>query len=188
MRFVTDSWFIFLLMNTILKIFFLYFISSLSGQALIYQSIDANGNIIFSDTPTANQTIVDLTENPVSSFSMRSKTLSTTIALKPSSKTYTQLLLFTENKQNNFYTQDPIKIKMKLEPPLQTGDEIQLWIDHERYGNPTSTLEFDLPADLPRGTHHLQAKVLTPDGEVLIKSNEFILYKHQTSVLNPDIS
>jgi hypothetical protein len=73
---------------------------------------------------------------------------------------------------------------MKLEPPLQAGDEIQLWIDHERYGNPTSTLEFDLPADLPRGTHHLQAKVLTPDGEVLIKSNEFILYKHQTSILN----
>lgn len=170
-----------------IALFFIVLCLPLSGTAAIYKSIDKNGNLRFSDQPSADATILNLPDAHTYQ-SLVSPTAKEKSNHKISEKItlpldYTQLIL-TEPANNStaWLNGSAVLVQAELKPVLQTGDTAQLLLDDkvvQSLHGPQTSLKFVLK-DYTPGKHTLAVRILRAE-KVLNTSNtiSFFVLPHR---------
>lgn len=159
-----------------------------SAYATTYKWVDKNGVTHYSDRPAPGAEVVDLpsaqTFTPSTARAGSGRTLS-----RPSDaeSRYTKLDLWKPENEETFQNAgNTITARLRLEPDLQAGHSIWLYLDGKRVdGLPGAGDTFTL-SDVFRGTHTLVAVVTDQSGKQLINSQTVTFYMHQASVQAPN--
>jgi hypothetical protein len=78
-----------------------------------------------------------------------------------------------------------VLVQAAIVPHLANGDQVELLVDGEPAGPPSTTLDFSL-SGIPRGQHLLQARVIDSTGNVDAISPSSTFYVWQASRLFPN--
>lgn len=147
------------------------------AHAAIYQQLDSQGIMHFSDKPSAGATVVNLpTVNTVISSQSKTAIKSTT----PTHSSYQTLRIIQPADQQTFQNQLSISVAIQLQPQLQPQDSLQVWLDGKLMQQ-TTEMQFTLTA-LERGSHQLQIKIVGADGQQQLASAPVTFYVHQARV------
>lgn len=166
------------------------------GQSAVYQSVQPDGSLSFSDTPTENSQLYAVTGANISDFSSQVSATSPNATgsvsgatvlgsdMTAGSTSYSDVTIMQPVNQTTFHSQEPIGVSVVTSPALRPGDLVQLVVDGLPIGEPQASLQFTV-GDLVRGTHQLQARVVNSNGQTLKMSLTTTIFKQQASVLLP---
>ncbi len=169
-------------MRYVLMIILLF--TSLVCLAAIYFQKDANGNIIYSDTPlTDNAQSINIPSTKHSSTPPVSPPIPSDTAAKKDigNKAYTTFFIVSPTDQETIQNQPVITVSINIDPKLQSGDKIQLYVDGKAWGGAEANTQFTLD-HIDRGIHQLYAVLLNQNGITIKQSNNVTLYVHYASV------
>ena len=156
----------------------------------IYKWVDDNGQLHFSDVPRDGATEVEIA--PAQTFSAPSASTADTsykattvsdVADEQDVVSYRSMeIIGPATEETIWNTGGEITVSVQLQPGLQTGHQIRLFIDGKPLQNlqpNTSSLQV---SGVERGEHKLRAEVWDENGQVLIAAQPSIFFYQQTSV------
>ena len=158
-----------------------------AAQAEVYRWKDAQGNVVFSDTPHAGAEIINIGPTTVIPGAPVKNEVAepqvTTEAQAPVS--YESIAVLAPGEDENLRDQQSIAVDVALSPELQItfGHRLQLFMDGAPLGAPSQSAHFVLPGTA-RGTHQLAAAVLDQAGAELIRSTATVFHLHKSSVVD----
>ena len=146
----------------------------------IYRSVDANGNVVFTDQPpeSGEGEQVQLRElNTVPTDKMSQILDSGNDKTEPAEEEgYSRLAITSPGNESTVRNpQSAVQVSVELEPALKPGDSMVLYDN----GVAQPGMELEMP---DRGVHSLEVKVMGADGEVKITSPVIEFYIHRSSV------
>ena len=154
----------------------------LQCSAAIYQSVGPTGNITYSNHPYPGTTQIHSlpTANTVKQPQVLSsktnigtpKHHDNTVA-SPQIR-YTVFKIANIKDQQNFHNQRQIIVKIQVYPRLKKANQIALWLDGKPYTQQSNT-RFVLD-NLDRGTHQLQARLITKSGKMIETTSILTIY------------
>ena len=171
--------------NTILKIFLVFVISSVSAYAVsagLYRGVDSEGNVLYSDTPFEDAE--KYTPPPISV--MDAPKLATEKKVvedeQPAEFKYMGFDIESPVNEQTIRNDPDVKVSVKLVPALNTeaGHSIWLLLD----GNPVMKNSLDTSfyiGRIERGAHKLQAQVRGTEGKAIVQTRTIVVYVHNTS-------
>lgn len=157
---------------------------SLLYAETVYKSIDINGNVIFSDKPSANAEKIEIKE--AQSINMPRITLPD---YEPPEKNEKQVhytsLLITRPEHDSTINDDTgtINVDLVIDPALRDTDLFALYLDDQRVSTGASP-SFTL-SNVDRGTHNLKVVVIDKADKVLKESDAVVVHLRRTSILSP---
>jgi hypothetical protein len=169
------------------RILILLFLFACQAHAEIYKSINADGEVVYSDTPTKGAEKVKMPALPTytppplpaSSYSP---------AETQEKKDFYETFAFVspvndETVRNNLGI---LNIEAKLTPALQgrLGHRVQFYLNGEPYGKPVGKTSMTI-SNLDRGEYTLSAAVLDSGGTALITTADVVVHMKRHSILNP---
>jgi len=168
------------------RILILLVLFACQAHAEIYKSINADGEVVYSDTATQGAETVKMpalptyTPPPAPSFTpvrqIQQKTdfYKSFVIVSPANE---------ETIRNNLGI---LNIDAKLVPALQVGlkHRVQFFLNGEPYGKPVGKTSLTV-SNLDRGDYTLSAAVVDAGGKVLISTGDVVLYMKRHSILNP---
>jgi hypothetical protein len=157
-----------------------------SAQAAIYKSVDAEGNTVFSDQPSANAKPVQVAptntvDNPRPAPPIPSAPAA---AATPAGPAFSRLEVNVPDDEAIRANNGTFSVGVSLEPALGAGQSLQLLVDGAPYGSPGQSTRFGV-ANLDRGEHRFAAQVLSGTGEVVQTSAEKTVTVQRISVNSP---
>ncbi len=180
---------------------FFFLLVALTSHAAIYMQKDANGNITYSDSPLSNAKKIDVPDGNSTLSTTKNAGDETAQAVdmqppltKPSDsnaaptastdrKPYKTFVILSPEDQASIQNQVVIPVSLKIDPALQPGDAIQLYVDNQPMGRATNNSHPQL-SNLERGTHQIVAKLIDSNKRVLRESNSITIYVHRASLNN----
>lgn len=175
---------------------FLLLIPLICIATTIYTKKDNNGNTTYSDIPFENSTptVVPEVNSTISSPKNTATPSSTTSGNKtnesnattPSEATetikkpYTLFAIHSPKDQDTFQNQRSIPVNLDIQPELQKGDSIQLYVDGSPYGARQDTPQLQIE-QLDRGTHTVYA-VLISNSQIVKQTNTITIFIHYASL------
>ena len=160
-----------------------------SAHADVYKSINAAGEVVYSDTPTQGAEVMELPELPTyTPPPLPEPVAGNTEPVEKSA--YTNLVFVKpEDDATVRSNQGIINAELKLTPALRTrsNNRVQFYLDGEPYGAPGSSLRITM-GNVDRGEHILTASVLDASGEVIISSDPVVVHLHRHTLNNPSQS
>lgn len=168
----------------------LFCLVPLLAGADIYKSTDADGNVVFSDTPRPGAKKIVLPPTPVYSFPTPAPAAGApSSGASAANAHYSQLRIVRpapgETVRDNTGAVD---VSVALTPPLNTqaGHKLLVALDGNTLTQQENATQIKL-SNLDRGVHTLKATVLDANGQVQISSQSLTFYMKRESVLqNPD--
>jgi len=156
-----------------------------SAHAEVYKSINAEGEVVYSDTPTQGAEAVKLPALPT--YTPPPVTPSTSSAEEVVEKAAYEDFVFVkpEDEATVRNNQGIINAELKLTPVLRRVHRIQFYLDGEAYGEPGKSTRTTM-SNVDRGEHSLTASVLDTDGETLISADPVIVHLHRETIYNPN--
>ncbi len=150
-----------------------------TAETNVYRSVDADGNVVFSDEPSEGAETIQIDEIQTVPTEHREFKY-TPSEKKDTVSDYASLVILSpENDTAVRENAGNLSIKLQTEPALRAGDQIVLYMDGQEVdrGNKTA---FDL-VNLDRGTHSLSAEIVVA-GSPVIRSEEitFTLLRHSS--------
>lgn len=150
----------------------------------VYMSRDANGNVVFTDQPSANSQRHEVKELPsVPAFVPPASTPQPATVNEPTFS-YTSLSIIspTNEQQLPVGMAGNLDVSGVLSPGLREADTLYL-LDNGNVIRQGRQTAFQL-TNLERGEHTLQLVVRNQDGKTLISSNPVTVHVQRSSVLN----
>lgn len=156
-----------------------------SAHAEIYKSINAAGEVVYSDTRTQGAETMKMpalptyTPPPITSYttrnaeSLQAAEYEDVVFLKPEDDATVR------NNQGIIHTE------LKLTPALRGNHRVQFYLDGEAYGEPGRSIRTTM-RDVDRGEHTLTASVLDANGDSLISADPVIVHLHRETIHNPN--
>lgn len=167
----------------------LLYLLPLLAAADIYKSTDAEGNVVFSDTPRPGAKKIILPPTPVYNFPTPAPSVNAPSSKATANAYYTLLRIVRpapgETVRDNTGAVD---VSVELTPPLnvQAGHKLIVALDGNTLTQQENATQIKL-SNLDRGVHTLKATVLDASGQVQISSQSLTFYMKRESVLqNPD--
>lgn len=157
----------------------------LRAAATIYQSVNSQGNVVYSDQPSSNAQTVNLPQNQAPSVPSSRLPQTGTLQSIASSAQQTDTVYKTLNIQSPTNDQTiwdnsgNIAVSVTLQPALATTDTLQLAVDGQTVASSQTNTSFSLTG-LDRGTHVLQARIVNQTQKVIKVSNTVTVYLHRT--------
>jgi hypothetical protein len=158
-----------------------------SAHAEIYKSINAAGEVVYSDTRTQGAETMKMPALPtytpppvVPSTTSKAESVKTAV--------YENFVFLTpEDDATIRNNQGIINAELKLTPALRSrrNHRVQFYLDGEAYGEPVSSIR-TVMIDVERGMHTLTASVLDANGDALISADPVIVHFHRESIYNPN--
>jgi hypothetical protein len=78
-----------------------------------------------------------------------------------------------------------LNVSVSLDPPLQAGHRIDVYLDGERRNLGATSTQFSIP-EVFRGVHTLQGVIVDESGAEVLRSLAITFMVQQTSILNPN--
>lgn len=163
--------------------FLLAFFFAANAFAAMYRCMDEQGNPVFTDVPCAGGEEVTLP--PGTTFTPRLPAASTSkeASKEETAPGYNWLRVASPGPDETVRnTTGEVNIELDLEPGLQGDDRIALYLDGTRL-SPTGTGVFITLNNIDRGTHTVQARVVSPDGDTRIASDPVTFHLHRSENL-----
>jgi hypothetical protein len=166
---------------------------SAAGATEVYRWVDDSGQVHYSDLPQEGAERVQLGDAqtfsapPVRTRSSKAGADDGADAATAAPTRYRSLEFVKPGQEEVLWNiEGRLDVSMRLEPRLQTGDRVSLFLDGQPVeGLPPDSLQARLNG-VTRGVHVLRAEVRSKAGQVLIKSQPRSFAVQQTSVLNPN--
>jgi hypothetical protein len=169
------------------RILILLVLLACQANAEIYKSVNADGEVVYSDTPTKGAETVKMPALPTYTPPPL-PTTSYTPAQATEKKAYYETFAFVspaneETVRNNLGI---LNINAKLTPALQVrrGHRVQFYLNGEPYGKPVGNTSLTI-SNLDRGEYTLSAAVVDSDGSALISTGDVVVFMKRHSILNP---
>ena len=176
-------------MVEIMKLLLFMLLLCSSAHADVYKSINAAGEVVYSDTPTKGAEVLEMPELPTYSPPAVTESASAPATAEPTATAVYSELVFVKPEDDATIRDNRgiINAELKLVPALRirSNHRIQFYLDGEPHGEPgTSTRT--IMANVDRGEHNLSASVLDSDGDVVISSDFVIVHLHRQTINNPN--
>jgi len=176
-------------MVEIMKLLLFMLLLCSSAHADVYKSINAAGEVVYSDTPTKGAEVLEMPELPTYTPPAVTESASAPATAEPTATAVYSELVFVKPEDDATIRDNRgiINAELKLVPALRirSNHRIQFYLDGEPHGEPgTSTRT--IMANVDRGEHNLSASVLDSDGDVVISSDFVIVHLHRQTINNPN--
>jgi len=162
-----------------------------SAHAAIYRSVDAQGNVVFSDQPTGNAHEISLP--PITTYSPPPKTetspatpATTTLTL-PAAASYQQFSVVAPVQDQAFWDNTgDVDVHVAIQPALNTdaGHRFVFYLDGTTEGEPVSG-----PAtvfhNVDRGEHTVWASVVDAQGQTIATTEKVRFQLHRQALNSP---
>jgi hypothetical protein len=165
--------------------------TSVSG-APAWTWVDANGQVHYSDTPVPGAKRIELSSaQSFGSGQQRPQTAAETSRPAAGDKTtgaaqrYRTLNIVSPKQQETLWNVGgTVSVQVEMDPPLQSGHRLDLYVDGERRNLNTTSTELSLDG-MNRGVHTVQAVVFDASGGEVQRSPTTTFMVQQTSIQNP---
>jgi len=156
-----------------------------STQAELYKSVDADGNVVYSDeeTPGAEEIIPDaLITVPMSKYKPKE-------SVEKEAPTQTQYTRFKITSPANDATvrdsTGAVQIALFSKPKLdiKAGHSITVFVDGKQVAKNSKTMSIRI-SDIYRGSHQVHATIRDKNNKTLITSNSVRFHLKRQSILN----
>ncbi|GHG76144.1 hypothetical protein GCM10010919_30770 [Alishewanella longhuensis] len=166
----------------ILLVLFLMPAPATAQEKKIYVSRDANGVLIFSDTPAPGAEEV--------SFTVRPNLMEATEVRFPEKKAappeaYQVEIMQPENQGTVRDNTGSVYISGRITPRFQRGFRVRLLLNGLPQGEPQNSATFVL-RDIDRGEHNIQLELLDQNGKLIATSPITTFYLHRASLIRPN--
>lgn len=155
-------------------------------SAAVYKSVNAEGNVVYTDEPTGNGKPVDLP--PLSTVPPPKYTLSQPPAAPlDSTSGYTKLSIVAPPQDGTLRDNTgAVPVTAGLEPELNVaaGHRFQYYLDGQTQGEPTASNQIVI-ANVDRGEHNVAVAVVDGGGKEVIRSNPVLFHLHRQSINFP---
>jgi hypothetical protein len=174
-----------------------------AAQTTVYESRDAQGNVVFSDKPSPGARAIDLPPPNVIQTDPLPPPTEKAEPTPPANKkvsneadvspVYSSLAIASPGEQDSIYTNTgAFDVSLKIDPDLQTeqGDVIRLKLDGmlvpQQFSTPAISINSEdwAASATDDAAHTLQAIILDKKGKVLIESATVTFYAHRATVRN----
>lgn len=171
--------------------FLILFTVTLS-YAEIYMTVDNHGNVTYSDTPMKNSEVITLPNTQTQTITPEppapvKETAVEATKTNGKKKAYTLFRIIRPQNQETIPNQPTLTLDLKIEPDLQTGDTIQIYVDGKPTGAPGTGMHFDV-GRIDRGIHEVYAEVIDKNHQSIMQSNVITIYFHQARTGFPKVS
>ena len=160
----------------------------------LYKSVDADGNIVYSDTPTPGAE--QLTPPPISTVDSLPKPETAETEAKPGEETaedaakkpptkYTKFSIVSPRNDDTIWDNTgAVPVSLLLEPPLDTenGHSIWVYVDGKAVVRKSHNLLKPL-SGIDRGAHTIRAEVRDANRKTLRRSANVTVHMKRTSVI-----
>jgi len=151
----------------------------------IYRTTDAQGNVVFTDTPPANATPAARIEIRPTNTARPPEVLTPpapvdTLEAEAAVVSYT--VTITEPVNETSFPMGPgnFSVSAEVSPTLNTAESLQLFIDGTPQSEPQQALTWDL-TNVFRGSHDLTVGVIDGSGETVALSEPVRVFVHRPS-------
>ncbi len=161
------------------------FLAPATAPADIYRSVDENGNIVFSDTPSEGAEKIDV-EEAQTVESPRTKPFKYEPPESEPAPPYKQVAIISpENDKSVRANSGDISVKIAVNPALRLNHQLEVLMDGNQVASGRA-MSVDLE-NVARGTHTLQARVIARNGKTIMSSEPvtFHLLRHSVQHPNP---
>jgi hypothetical protein len=163
--------------------------SGTAGAVTVWKWVDKSGEPHYTDRPVPGAQRIELTGVPAVPSLGQSGTAAKTGSPSPAARTasaYRRLVILKPEPQQTLWNiGGNLSVELDLSPPLASGDRIDVFLDGQRVELGAVSPQFTVP-NVFRGTHTLQAVVVSSQGEEVLRSMPVTFMVQQTSVLNPN--
>ena len=156
------------------------------AKTTVYKVVNPDGSVSFSDQPGASSEILQIESVPTIPALSPQKinnadSQQRDAQVNTPATSYQSLSIVSPADQSAFNSgSGDVSVLLELSPGLANGHEIELRLNNKVVKRGSQT-QFTLPA-VDRGTHTLQARIISPAGEVLKEAySSFTL--HRPSIL-----
>jgi hypothetical protein len=155
-----------------------------TASAQIYKSVDAQGNVSYSDQPSPGAQPIQLeplsiTPEPVTTAPPTITPIQTAPITTDKPVVYQQLQIISPtNDQTIWNNNGQVTVSVSVMPALAGNDSIQLVVDGKITAESTSATNFNLD-QLDRGTHVIQAQIVRNKKQIVKVSNSVTFYIHK---------
>jgi len=154
-----------------------------TAQAEVYKSINANGEVVYSDIPSQGAERVQMPELPT--YTPVPLPVAAPPAPVPSTpaaeEAYSAFSMAQPHAEETIRgTAGRVDVSLTLEPALQVeaGHGIQYFLDGKPHGKPVAQLSTSL-LNVDRGTHSVSAAVVDDSGKEIMKTTPVTIYIHR---------
>ena len=167
--------------------------TSLVHAAPAWRWVDANGQVHYSDTPVPGATQIELSGAQTFGSSARQPAAANKSASQPASQRstganerYRAFNIVSPKQQETLWNVGTVvSVQIELDPLLQTGHLVDLFVDGQRLNLNTRSTDFTLE-NVYRGTHTVQAVIVDQSGAEVIRSLATTFMVQQSSIQNPN--
>lgn len=155
----------------------------------IYRTVDAQGNVVFTDAPGADtvpsdkieiQRINTIEPPPEAPPSASTSTSAGNGSSEAATSPYTVTIVTPANETSFPMGPGNFSVSVRVNPPLAKYHGLQLFVDDEPRGDPQASNIWDL-TNVFRGQHDLTVGVIDKQGEILSLSPPVRVYVHRPS-------
>lgn len=166
---------------------FLLIASGAHAQSSIYKTVDENGNVVFTDAPPANSSEAERVEMPpintTPAIEKREPILRRNRDEVFEEKVVEQEIKITTPKNEEQIPMGPgnFSVGVKVAPPLENYQSLQLFVDGVPYGEPQRSSTWAL-SNVFRGAHDLTVGIMDDKGGVTTMSLPVTVYVQRPSI------
>ena len=160
---------------------------SASANGGIYQSVDSQGNVVFSDNPSADAEPVKLPQLPTySAPSYKSVASDSSETDQEDQQNPYKSLTIVQPEQEGTVRDNPgnVLVTTVSDPRLRSNDRLQFYLDGLPTGEPVKTPQAVL-SNVPRGEHRVEVAIVDNSGSELIRSSSTTFYLHRQTINSP---
>ncbi|XID75603.1 DUF4124 domain-containing protein [Alkanindiges sp. WGS2144] len=156
---------------------------STGAQAAIYKSVDAQGNVVYSDSPSKDAKTVDLPPLAIvpSLSAEQIAQANATQRTKPAAINY-QLSFAQPTADQVVRKPEPVSVSVDIRPALANGDVVTILLDGTVIAN-SNAASVSTEA-LDRGAHSISARITNATGKVVSETST-TFHVLQNSVNSP---
>lgn len=160
-----------------------------SVLAAVYKSVDAEGNVSYTDEPQGNAQPIELP--PLSTIpapKIHKPAPAPATVTDDSANRYEKVSIVTPAQDDTLRDNTGnVAVSVAVEPALNkaAGDRLQFYLDGQTEGEPRNTDRMVIQG-LVRGTHTVEVAVVNRSGKELIRSPAISFFLHRQSVNFPN--
>lgn len=153
-------------------------------HADVYKSINADGEVVYSDVPSKDSRRMEMPETPA--YTPPPVPVAGKVERKVVANDFYKSFVMTKpaNETTLRNNLGIVMLETALTPSLQTRlrHRMQFYLDGNPHGNPSDRTAVTM-SDIDRGEHRLSASVVDPDGNVLISTADVTVFVKRESRL-----
>jgi uncharacterized protein DUF4124 len=163
--------------------------ASAAHSAPAWKWVDAKGQVHYSDTPVPGATQVELSGAQTFGTTQRPPPAADRPAgpakATSQAESYRSFNIVSPKQQETLWNVGTVvNVQVQLDPPLQPGHLLDVYVDGQRRNLNTASTELTLE-DIYRGVHAIQAVVVDGTGAEVVRSLATTFMVQQSSVQNP---